>query len=1103
VELADLRKLGYLPLQHHEKDVPNDLRNVVLAGRVLGLDPLGNRTLLEPGTLGDVANAGVWKAGAERQHVSAWSFAMPSVVAQAGTTGPGQQGTTPPTDVGDVVPTQLRGITLTPGTQTRQPTLVQPLGVGGKDPDPRFPMQPVVNEQPWPKGTKGLTVALVNEQEQELYFFPSPQPTVAVNHAGDPATATLVYDLEKDGSLSPHRKARLHTLVRVVLPKPGGVGGLLPTPEGGSLAWQLTSAGQDGTSGHGLVCDVSHPDPVVPPPPPPDQNNRGNESSTVVNTIQSVINNAPTGAITSQAQADVLQRINMAAGGPIGATNPVQTLNQDVGENVPTQLRQPPPKPTPPTQVRPGPGKPTLASMTARKGGLVEVGGNCQHKLGETEDGENINSAHVSADALFYKTAVLDGPLPFEGTPYPEVTPQPMKVPVHLGWNAAEPHAWPFGDRVGKWRLWAEVPSQIIDGWPPPNVDPPPPPGSTVLRSIGPKPTPPPSSKNQPKLLADPWSPTKGFVRGPTATPPPALPPIIGNPSPPATVAHTPTRIATGALLLTAQTSRQTMRDVTRETSPSTPPPTGSAGTGARIPSGYSPPQQPQVAQLTGYGNEDSSGGFTPQANCNKPVLGALQQNVTGGLMVGAAGYTPTQARNDEYPPCGRHAYITFPPKASRLAMGVPSATGEVSTGTEHYASSSGHEIVQMRGTAGEETGFHARYQTGVQAGFDSSGNVIFASGYGSTTGVATLPEKGSTPSTPPSGYGGFWVKSDGTPHFINDGGVDRDLSAAAGGTNALLDGTAHTDTLAGAVALGDVIHGNATPKWARLAGNTTATKKFLTQTGNGTISAVPAWSALVAGDIPDISASYVPVARTVTATSPITGGGALSSNISIGLGTVGIANGGTGQTGVAAAFDALAPTTTKGDMIYANATPTNTAIAIGNANDILRVASGIPQWCSAATWLAAVGNFTNVASDTLTGSWSTNTTYTILSSRVGDVLKCYLNIKLAGAPTSATLTLNIPGGRTVDTTKLARTAGQNERAYIGAGYDGDTGTANRPTFQLWYDFTNNNITVNYLSALTASAPVGASVTQAAPQTWASGDWMSLTFELPISGWSF
>jgi len=43
----------------------------------------------------------------------------------------------------------------------------------------------------------------------------------------------------------------------------------------------------------------------------------------------------------------------------------------------------------------------------------------------------------------------------------------------------------------------------------------------------------------------------------------------------------------------------------------------------------------------------------------------------------------------------------------------------------------------------------------------------------------------------------------------------------------------------------------NGTPAWARLAGNATATRKFLRQTGSGTVSALPAWDTLLAGDIP------------------------------------------------------------------------------------------------------------------------------------------------------------------------------------------------------------------------------------------------------------
>jgi hypothetical protein len=60
--------------------------------------------------------------------------------------------------------------------------------------------------------------------------------------------------------------------------------------------------------------------------------------------------------------------------------------------------------------------------------------------------------------------------------------------------------------------------------------------------------------------------------------------------------------------------------------------------------------------------------------------------------------------------------------------------------------------------------------------------------------------------------------------------------------------------------------------------------------------------------------------------------------------GQVAIANGGTGQTTAAAAFDALAPTTTQGDLIFRNAT-TNTRLAIGANNRYLSSNGTTVSW--------------------------------------------------------------------------------------------------------------------------------------------------------------
>ena len=63
--------------------------------------------------------------------------------------------------------------------------------------------------------------------------------------------------------------------------------------------------------------------------------------------------------------------------------------------------------------------------------------------------------------------------------------------------------------------------------------------------------------------------------------------------------------------------------------------------------------------------------------------------------------------------------------------------------------------------------------------------------------------------------------------------------------------------------------------------------------------------------------------------------------------GTVALINGGTGiAAGSAnAAFDALSPMTTVGDIIYEDATPTAVRLPIGSSGQVLTVTAGIPSW--------------------------------------------------------------------------------------------------------------------------------------------------------------
>jgi len=101
-------------------------------------------------------------------------------------------------------------------------------------------------------------------------------------------------------------------------------------------------------------------------------------------------------------------------------------------------------------------------------------------------------------------------------------------------------------------------------------------------------------------------------------------------------------------------------------------------------------------------------------------------------------------------------------------------------------------------------------------------------------------------------------------------------LAIAQGGTGQTAKAAAY-DALSPNTTLGDVEYRGASNN-VRLAGSTSATKQFLTQTGNGTISAAPAWGVIQVADVPTLNQNTTGTAANVT-------------------GTVAIANGGTGST--------------------------------------------------------------------------------------------------------------------------------------------------------------------------------------------------------------
>jgi len=127
--------------------------------------------------------------------------------------------------------------------------------------------------------------------------------------------------------------------------------------------------------------------------------------------------------------------------------------------------------------------------------------------------------------------------------------------------------------------------------------------------------------------------------------------------------------------------------------------------------------------------------------------------------------------------------------------------------------------------------------------------------------------------------------------------------------------------------------------------------------TGTATPALVAGTNVTITGTWPNqtvnSSGTVTSVAATVPAFlsiagSPITTSGTLAITYS---GTaLPIANGGTGQTTASAAFNALSPVTSTGDLIIGNGTNSATRLAIGTNNYVL-TSNG-----TTATWAAATG---------------------------------------------------------------------------------------------------------------------------------------------------
>jgi hypothetical protein len=237
-----------------------------------------------------------------------------------------------------------------------------------------------------------------------------------------------------------------------------------------------------------------------------------------------------------------------------------------------------------------------------------------------------------------------------------------------------------------------------------------------------------------------------------------------------------------------------------------------------------------------------------------------------------------------------------------KLASGVPSWSSDTSgvTITDDTTTNATRYITFSELTAGNETTLDV---SSTKLQFNPSTGVLTATGFAGAgtglTGTASSLSIGGNAATATSA-----TNVSGTVAIANGGTGETTRQAAI-------------DALAGAVTSGQYLRGNGTDV---------------------------VMSAIQAADVPTLNQNTTGTAANVT-------------------GTVAIANGGTGQTTAANAFNALSPLTTLGDILYEETGAVAARLPIGTTGQVLTVSGGKPAWGTAASSnITAQGLYENSA---------------------------------------------------------------------------------------------------------------------------------------------
>jgi hypothetical protein len=257
--------------------------------------------------------------------------------------------------------------------------------------------------------------------------------------------------------------------------------------------------------------------------------------------------------------------------------------------------------------------------------------------------------------------------------------------------------------------------------------------------------------------------------------------------------------------------------------------------------------------------------------------LGAFDANApaaTGDSLVG--GLLSMQSATAAFPGLVNTAAQTFGGNKTFSGTLVASNlsgtnTGDVTLGTADGLSLAG-QVLSLALSSASTTGALSSSDWNTFNGKQAAGSYITAlTGDGAASGPGSVP---FTLATVNANVGSFGSSTSVASFTVNGKGL---ITAASNTAIQITEAqvTNLTTDLAAKLTnpmttLGDMIYENATPAPARLAGNTTAVKNFLTQTGTGSVSAPPVWGTIAAGDVPTLNQNTTGTAAGNTTITPV-----------------------------------------------------------------------------------------------------------------------------------------------------------------------------------------------------------------------------------------